>query len=177
MKRSATWRGHGMMPVKICSARAIGSANSFAAWAALRGEELGAFPSSLNDTLAWAHAAERAVVEDYQLAIDQLEARLTELDQRLTETAQAIPIASPWRGCAVSAASTFTAMFILAELHDVRRFASAPALMAYLGLVPGGDSSGEKHQRPSPARGTPWSGACWWKRPGTINIARAPASP
>ncbi len=42
---------------------------------------------------------------------------------------------------------TLTAMLILAELHDFRRFASAPALMAYLGLVPGEDSSGEKHRR------------------------------
>jgi transposase len=40
-----------------------------------------------------------------------------------------------------------TAMLILAELHDFRRFPSAPALMAYLGLVPGEDSSGEKHRR------------------------------
>lgn len=38
-------------------------------------------------------------------------------------------------------------MLILAELHDFRRFASAPALMAYLGLVPGENSSGEKHRR------------------------------
>jgi transposase len=38
-------------------------------------------------------------------------------------------------------------MLMLAELHDFRRFASAPALMAYLGLVPGEDSSGEKHRR------------------------------
>jgi Transposase IS116/IS110/IS902 family len=43
--------------------------------------------------------------------------------------------------------NTLTAMLILAELHDFRRFASAPALMAYLGLVPGVDSSGEKHRR------------------------------
>ena len=38
-------------------------------------------------------------------------------------------------------------MLILAELHDFRRFASASALMAYLGLVPGEDSSGDKHRR------------------------------
>jgi len=42
---------------------------------------------------------------------------------------------------------TLTAMLILAELQDVRRFASAPALMAYLGLVPGEHSSGEQHRR------------------------------
>jgi transposase len=38
-------------------------------------------------------------------------------------------------------------MLILAELHDFRRFASAPALMAYLGLVPSEASSGEQHRR------------------------------
>ncbi len=100
------------------------------------------------DTLAWAHAAERAVVEDYLLAIDQLEARLTELDERLTEIAQADPYREPmaWLRC-FRGIDTLTAMLILAELHDFRRFASAPALMAYLGLVPGEDSSGDKHRR------------------------------
>jgi transposase len=33
------------------------------------------------------------------------------------------------------------------ELHDFQRFPSAPALMAYVGLVPGEDSSGEKQRR------------------------------
>ncbi len=100
------------------------------------------------DTLAWAHAAERAVVEDYLLAIDQVEARLTELDARLTEIAQADPYREPvaWLRC-FRGIDTLTAILILAELHDFRRFASAPALMAYLGLVPGEHSSGEKHRR------------------------------
>jgi transposase len=100
------------------------------------------------DTLAWAHAAERAVVEDYLLALDQVEARLTELDERLTEIAQVDPYREPvaWLRC-FRGIDTLTAILILAELHDFRRFASAPALMAYLGLVPGEDSSGEKHRR------------------------------
>jgi transposase len=100
------------------------------------------------DTLPWTHVAERAVVEDYLLAIDQLEARLTALDARLTETAQADPYREPvgWLRC-FRGIDTLTAMLILAELHDFRRFASAPALMAYLGLVPSEDSSGEKHRR------------------------------
>jgi transposase len=38
-------------------------------------------------------------------------------------------------------------MLILAELHDFRRFPNARALMAYLGLVPGEDSTGEHHRR------------------------------
>lgn len=100
------------------------------------------------DTLAWAHEAERAVVADYLLAIDQLEARLTELDARLTELSQADPYREPvgWLRC-FRGIDTLTAMLILAELHDFRRFGSPPALMAYLGLVPGEDSTGDKHRR------------------------------
>ena len=100
------------------------------------------------DALAWTHAAERAVVDDYLLAIDHTEARVLELDVRLSEIAETEPYREPvgWLRC-FRGIDTLTAMLILAELHDFRRFASASALMAYLGLVPGEDSSGEKHRR------------------------------
>ena len=100
------------------------------------------------DSLTWTHAAERAVVEDYQLAIDHTEARLRELDARLAEIATEEPYREPvgWLRC-FRGIDTLTAMLILAELHDFRRFGSARALMAFLGLVPGEDSSGEKHRR------------------------------
>src|SRR5947207_10404826 len=98
--------------------------------------------------LWWPHAAERAGVDDYLLAIDHTEARLLELDARLAEMAEREPYRNPvgWLRC-FRGIDTLTAMLILAELHDFRRFASAPALMAYLGLVPREDSSGEKHRR------------------------------
>ena len=100
------------------------------------------------DRLKWAHAAERVVVDDYLLAIDHTEARLLELDARLTEIAQGEPYREPvgWLRC-FRGIDTLSAMLILAELHDFRRFHSPSALMAYLGLVPGEDSSGEKHRR------------------------------
>ena len=100
------------------------------------------------DTLTWTHAAERAVVEDYLLAIDHTEARLQELDVRLAEIAETDPYREPvgWLRC-FRGIDTLTAMLILAELHDFRRFTAAPALMAYLGLVPGEYSTGEKHRR------------------------------
>jgi transposase len=99
-------------------------------------------------TLVWTYAAERAVVDAYLLTIDQGEARLVELDAQLTEIAHQDPYREPvgWLRC-FRGIDTLTAMLILAELHDVRRFTSAPALMAYLGLVPGEDSSGEQHRR------------------------------
>ena len=98
--------------------------------------------------LTWTYAAERTVVDDYLRAIDHTEARLVELDARLAEIAETEPYREPvgWLRC-FRGIDTLTAMLILAELHDFRRFASAPALMAYLGLVPGEDSSGEKHRR------------------------------
>ena len=99
-------------------------------------------------SLEWTQAAERVVVDDYLLAIDHLEARLGELDAKLREIAQTDPYRDPvgWLRC-FRGMDTLTAILILAELHDFRRFPSAPQLMAYLGLVPGEDSTGEKHRR------------------------------
>jgi transposase len=98
--------------------------------------------------LTWAHAAERTVVDDYLLAIDHTEARLHGLDARLGEIAETEPYREPvgWLRC-FRGIDTLTAMLILAELHDFRRFASARALMAYLGLVPGEHSSGAQQRR------------------------------
>jgi transposase len=98
--------------------------------------------------LTWAYAAERTVVEDYLLAIDQIAARLRELETRLAALAAEDPYREPvgWLRC-FRGIDTLTAILLLAELHDLRRFPSAPALMAYLGLVPGEHSSGETHRR------------------------------
>lgn len=99
-------------------------------------------------TLTWTHAGEEIVVDDYLLAIDQTQARLDTLDTQLQAIAESeayrVPIG--WLRC-FRGIDTLAAMIILAELHDFRRFASPRALMAYLGLVPGEDSSGEKHRR------------------------------
>ena len=100
------------------------------------------------NSLRWTHAAEQAVVDDYLLAIDHTEARLIELDARLAEVAETEPYRTlvGWLRC-FRGIDTLTAILILAELHDFRRFPSPRALMAFLGLVPGEDSSGEKHRR------------------------------
>ena len=80
--------------------------------------------------------------------LDQLEARLIELDARLGEVADTEPYREHvgWLRC-FRGIDTLTAILILAELHDFRRFPSASALMAYVGLVPGEDSTGEKQRR------------------------------
>ena len=89
--------------------------------------------------LTWPHPADRVVVDDYLLAIDHLEARLMELDAQLATVATTDPYREPvgWLRC-FRGIDTLTAMLLLAELHDVQRFPTARALMAYLELVPRG---------------------------------------
>jgi transposase len=98
--------------------------------------------------LTWEHPAEQHVVDDYLLAIDQVDARLAEFDAQLAALAQTGPYQEPvaWLRC-FRGIDTLTAITILAELHDFRRFPSPRALMAYLGLVPGEHSSGAQTRR------------------------------
>ena len=100
------------------------------------------------DGLSWPHPADRVVVEDYLLAIDHLDARLGELDAQLAAVASTEPYREPvgWLRC-FRGIDTLTAMLLLAELHDFQRFPTPRALMAYLGLVPGEHSSGDRHRR------------------------------
>ena len=99
-------------------------------------------------TLAWDHAADAQVVADYLLALDQVQARLADLDSHLAALATTAPYAEPvaWLRC-FRGIDTLTAMTIVAELHDFRRFVTPRALMAYLGLVPTEHSSGAQTRR------------------------------
>jgi transposase len=98
--------------------------------------------------LVFEHDADRAVVADYLLGVEQLEARLETMDAAVTMLAAAAPYRTPvgWLRC-FRGIDTLTAMTLVTELHDVRRFTSARALMAYIGLVPSEDSSGERRRR------------------------------
>ena len=69
-----------------------------------------------------------------------------------------------------------TALTLVSELGDIRRFDHPGALMAYLGLVPGERSSGEKSIRgASPKRETPIPVRFWYLRPGSIRDILEPA--
>lgn len=97
--------------------------------------------------LKFERAADQMVFEDYLLAVEQEEARREALDQRLLEVSQEEPYRTPvgilrcFRGI-----DTLTALALVAELHDPRRFPSPRHLMGYLGLVPSEKSSGN-HRR------------------------------
>jgi transposase len=92
--------------------------------------------------------ADQDVVNDYRLAVEQLEARLETVDAALVALAATEPFRQPvgWLRC-FRGIDTLTAITLVAELHDVRRFTSARALMAYVGVVPSEHSSGETRRR------------------------------
>ncbi len=92
--------------------------------------------------------ADRVVLEGYLLAIEQVEERVRQLTAALATVAEEpawqerVGWLRAFRGI-----DTITAMTILAEVHDIRRFATARVLMAYLGIVPKEHSSGPRVRR------------------------------
>ena len=90
----------------------------------------------------------QAVFESYLVAIDQLTERLRGLDADLAVAAQEVPYREPvaWLRC-FRGIDTVTAVGLVAELHDFRRFRSSRQLAAYIGLVPSERSSGESQHR------------------------------
>lgn len=101
-------------------------------------------------SLPFEREAERAAFDDYLLALQQVEERVRTLEAKLESVAQAEPYREPvaWLRC-FRGIDTVTAMTIVAELHDFRRFTSPRGLMSYLGLVPKEHSSGESRRRGS----------------------------
>lgn len=88
------------------------------------------------------------VLDDYLLALDQVETRLKALENEMgiasarPEYAEAVGALRCFRGI-----DTVTALSLVAELHDFMRFESARGLMAYLGLIPSEHSSGGSTHR------------------------------
>jgi transposase len=93
---------------------------------------------------------QQVVLDNYLLAIEQIEERLKQLEADLEGVAQTERYAEQvgWLRC-LRSVDTITAMTILAELHDVSRFGSARELMSYLGLTPSEHSSGGRTSRGS----------------------------
>jgi transposase len=99
-------------------------------------------------SLRFEHPEDQLVLDDYLLAIEQVEIRLAALDQEIEKLSrqdrysQVVGALRCFRGI-----ETLTAMSLVAELHDFMRFDSARGLMAFLGLIPSEHSSGDKESR------------------------------
>lgn len=80
--------------------------------------------------------------------LDGLDAQIAAIDHELEQLASTEPWADPVRWlCSFRGIGLRTALGLLAEIGDFRRFGSARELMAYLGLVPSEYSSGDQQHR------------------------------
>jgi transposase len=98
----------------------------------------------------WEREVEEEVFEDYRLAIAQIQERIKGLDARIEAISQEDPYQEPvgWLRC-YRGIDTITAMTILTEIHDFRRFKSAGKFMSYLGLVVSENTSADRIHRGS----------------------------
>lgn len=99
-------------------------------------------------SLRFEQPSDQLILEDYLLAIEQLDQRLAALESEIEQMSRREPYAC-WVGVlgCFRGISTITAMTMLTELHGLQRFVKPRQLMAYLGVVPTEHSSGEKVAR------------------------------
>lgn len=99
-------------------------------------------------SLRFEESADQVTFQDYQTTVENGEERVLELDRAVQHAADQEPYRTPvgWLRC-YRGIDTITALTIVAELHGVERFPTARALMAYLGLTPSENSSGERTRR------------------------------
>ena len=90
----------------------------------------------------------QAALEHMLTHLGGLDAQIAALDQQLEQIATREPWADPvaWL-CSFRGISTHTALGLLAEIGDFRRFAHPRELMSYLGLTPSEYSSGQQQHR------------------------------
>jgi len=94
-------------------------------------------------------AAQRTF-EHYRAELDMRLASLKLLDDELRAIAHRPPFArTVARLCALRGIAELSALTIAVEVGDFRRFESAPAFMAFVGLVPSERSSGERRAQGS----------------------------
>jgi transposase len=98
--------------------------------------------------LSFPRAAQHIALHEYRDTVDETERRLERLTEQLRQ------LAPTWRWAPVVAAlqalrgvKFVTAVGLIAELGDLRRFRHPRELMAYLGLVPSEHSSGPSVRR------------------------------
>ena len=89
----------------------------------------------------------QTIFEEQLGLMGYIQSRLKFLDDQIEEIARSdIYAQSVKKLRSFKGIGTLTAMILIAEITDFRRFPSARALMAYLGLIPSENSSSEKHR-------------------------------
>ncbi len=92
--------------------------------------------------------AEKLTFDHYVAAVEQQEACRDYLEKEIAAIAAQAPYAEPVeRLSSLRGIATLSAMVLLTEIQDFRRFKRPRELMAYVGLVPSERSSGAKERR------------------------------
>ncbi|MEJ1958499.1 MAG: IS110 family transposase [Nitrosomonadales bacterium] len=100
------------------------------------------------ETVKFEHAVQQIVFQEYIDMVKAMNQHIEALDKQIESAAGESVFWPVIEGLmALRGVSLLTATTIVAELGDLRRFASAPQLMAYLGLVPSEHSSGSTKSR------------------------------
>lgn len=87
------------------------------------------------------------VLQEYLAHLEYLETCTQRLDQQIESIAATETYAPSVKKLrALKGMGTLSAMILIAEITDFRRFASPRALMAFLGLIPSEESTGEKRR-------------------------------
>ena len=103
--------------------------------------------------LEFEHLPDRIVFADYLAQVNAAGERINRLDGALSQCAQSSSQVALIRGLqAFRGIGFLSAVTLVAEAGDVRRFRTAPQFMAYAGIVPSESSSGNQHRRGSITR-------------------------
>lgn len=93
---------------------------------------------------------QRYVMDIYLAEMEGLEQYIKELDGKIAEMSKEARYAERVKKLkAFRGIETLTAMTLITEVVDFKRFGEAKKLMSYIGLVPGEDSSGERERKTS----------------------------
>jgi transposase len=94
------------------------------------------------------HEAQNRVVVEYLHAVEQATARVEQLTKDIAELVEHWSLKPVVKALqSLRGVQLISAVVLTAEIGDFRRFETAGAFMAYLGLVPSEHSSGERRQR------------------------------
>ena len=100
------------------------------------------------ETVKFDHPAQQIVMQEYIDTVLSCGKRVLALEKQIEQAARASAVWPVIEALmALRGVKLLTATTMVAEIGDLKRFASAPQLMAYLGLVPSEHSSGERQRR------------------------------
>jgi transposase len=121
---------------------------------------------------------EQIILQSHLSTLAHLECEKEAVTEKIEEIATTEPYAEPvQRLQCLKGVGVYTAMVLVTEIGDIRRFATAPQLMSYFGLVPSEHSSGEHRSTKSitktgNAHGRRVLGQAAWNQCGAVGRSK-----